>query len=107
MTKSELVKTLDLIVSVLESNRELITPDLLLRVKRFVLRYKDHPDVRYVLMGGFKISFYDIDRYAKAITEVLNAEEELVIMGLTDKIIESIKGLKNRPVVLAMLAGIL
>ena len=106
MTKSEIIEVLNIALDMLQTNKKYVTPELLKKINDFVDYYGYDPRVRTILTGTFGVSNDEIDEYLEVAFKVIKTEKNLVNV-LTPKLISGINNLKNRPVVLSLLAGLI
>ena len=105
MTKSELVGILDTAVEALETNRQLVNPLLLTKLEKLIVYYREEPLAQTIISGIFNVTTDQIYDYTDSVLQLIKIEKKLVDSPLTDEIVSGINNLKQRPLVLSMLAG--
>lgn len=102
MTGRQLEELLDQTVEILHINQEVCTPDLLERMNRILDSLMDPPDILLVLLGMEKKDFSHLVQQGK---RLLAIEHDLTTTDKTRELIRVLTTLRNRPLVLKLLAN--
>jgi hypothetical protein len=107
MTVNELIEVLDTVTDALKINREVVTPEFLDKVRDFIVNNRYDETILTIVSVTFNLTNEEVQVYFSSALKIVTFEEKLVMTDLTDKIQGAIVGLKNRPLILKMLAALI
>lgn len=104
MTKLSLIKTLNILIKILEVNKQLISPALLAKAEQLINNYRYNYSVRAVFIN---LGVKDVDKLADDLLNIVEVEKQLVNTPLTNELLATARDLKDSPIKLALLARLL
>lgn len=104
MTTEALDRVLAQVAELLRQNKKYMTTDMLLRVMQLWDKVRGLKDI---VAAGLQLSGEQADRLFEMGDKLLAYEQKLVTTSQTDDFVQALEGLRNRPVILRMLAALL
>lgn len=104
---TELTQSIDGVIYGLETNRQVVTQPMLAKAEDWIRQYKDDDTVVTILAALFEIDKTAVPAYFEKVLKLLEVEKKLIFGSLNETLIEGLKSLKGRPVILRVIAALL
>ena len=104
LSGADLARILDEAVNGLQTNKKLVTDEVLLKAQTLLAEAKARPELLQTLLSMTRDQAI---QFLASAEQGLGLEQRLVKTDLTDKLVAVMTRLKNRPLILKMIAALL
>lgn len=107
MTKERLKELITIAAKVLELNKSIFTPDFISNVERILGYIQNNNEIRAALASLLQLDFSQTASMITSIKEFIQMEKMIVSGSVTEDVVAALNKLKERPIVLSVIAGLI
>jgi hypothetical protein len=106
MTKERLKELIAIAAKVLELNKSVFTPDFINNSERILNYIQNNNEIRAALASLLQLNFSESASLITSAKEFVEMEKIIISGTVTEDVVAALNKLKERPVVLSVIAGL-